>query len=103
IGAPLPQQPQFGARFVVGTCNHNVYALAQGEVTLGGRLSGNFEQIGVVSRVHRGEAGAESRVVGAVQRVVPSPAEEVDVVGYQHQVTRLEIGVEAPRGVGHDH
>src|SRR5439155_8101864 len=102
VGAPLTQQPQLGARLVIGACNHNVYALTQRDVTLGGRFSGNFEQFGVVGRVHGREAGAEGRVVGAVQGVVPAPAEEVDVVGNEHQVARLEIGVEASRRVGHD-
>ena len=63
----------------------------------GNRLSLG-DQFGVIGRRHIGEALAEGLEVGTDQRV----GHQVDMVADDHQVARLEGGVQAAGGIRHE-
>lgn len=50
-------------------------------------LSSCLNVIRVVGLVHRGEAGAESGVVGSLQGIVTGEAHYVDVIVHKHNIT----------------
>ena len=96
--APQPaQHPHLGARLVRRPGQHDVDPLAEADPGPLGRVAGRGAQSRVVGIGERREARPEAIEVRAEQRIVTG---EVDVIGDQHHVARLELRIEATGGVG---
>ena len=99
IRAKAAQEPVLRTRFEVRACHGDVDALAQRQLLVQRDGARDFPEPGVVRHRHVRKAGAEAVVVRPDERAV---AEQVDVVGNEHEVARPPQRVHPPAGVGHD-
>ena len=75
----------------------NIYAFHQPDAFLLGDVTCHLDEARAIGIDHCREAGSQFVNVLAVQRML---GEDVDMVGDDHEVAYLEVGVHAARGVG---
>ena len=102
IGADGAQEAQVGGAFKGGAAEPGVDAFAQFYPGFGRGLAGEVAELAVVGLAHIGEARAEFVKVGADEGVEAHHADQVKVVGDEHQVAGGVGGVDGAGGVGDD-
>ena len=100
VRAEHARSAHLGGRFELRAGEVHVDALAQREVLLPGDFLRELAQAGRVDIGHIGEACAELVDIRPPER---AKVEKLDVIGNEHQVACLVIGVHRARGVRHDH
>ena len=89
VGAERAQHADLGRSLEGGAEPGGVHALAEVEAEPAGSLPRRSAQLGVVRVRHVRKARPEALVVRAHERRLPL---EVDVVGDEHELSRLEAG-----------
>lgn len=102
VGPDQAQKAHIGRRLERWPGQTDVDTLAEHHVGVRGCLLGQTAKGTVVGRGHVGKARAKLRVIGAAQWVLSGHADQIDVIGDQHQVAGVETGVEAACGIGED-
>ncbi len=95
VRAYQPQEADLGRGLEGGTGDEGVDTFAEGESQSPGNAMRQLSQLGIISLGHIGEARAQSRIVGAVQGIVTGHTWQAEVISDEHEITRLEAGVEA--------
>ena len=99
IGAQRPQHPILGARLEIGTGHRDVHAFTQHDLVIHRDLARELAQPGIIRRGHVREARTLGSDVRPDQRII---AEQVDVVGEEHEVAREPQRMHPARDVGDD-
>ena len=97
VGAEHARGADLGGRFKLRAGEIHIDTLAQRNVVRRCRFMGEGAQTRGVDGGHIGKAGAELLKVGAAEG---TEVEELDVIGEEHQLTHVPVGVDAAGGVG---
>lgn len=97
VGTEHARGADLGGRFKLRAGEIHINALTQRNVVRLCRFMGEGAQTRGVNGGHIGEAGAELLKVGAAEG---TEVEELDVIGEEHQLTHVPVGVDAACGVG---
>ncbi len=99
IGSEKAQHAYFGRGLIARTRHSRVNTLTERDSLFGSRLRCRLAQAPVVGFAHVREARSQRLVIDSRQGVC---ARQIDVIGNEHQVARLEGNVDAAGGVRDD-
>ena len=97
VGAEHARGADLGGRFKLRAGEIHIDTLTQRNVVRLCRFMGEGAQTRGVDGGHIGKAGAEFLKVGAIEG---AEVEELDVIGEEHQLAHVPVGVDAAGGVG---